>query len=104
MARLSFSQFATKFEKSWSKARWMTPSEAAAPLPEAVEVFGCAEVRLGAGGAQRRGARLGARQAEHLMARAEKFLDDGGADKARCSGNKNSHTVFPLSVPVGMCM
>ena len=31
MARLSFSQFATNFEKSWSKAQWITPSDLAAP-------------------------------------------------------------------------
>jgi hypothetical protein len=32
MARLSLSLFSANFEKSWSKAVWITPSDAAAPL------------------------------------------------------------------------
>ena len=46
------------FEKSWLKARWMTPSEAAAPPRQAVQIFKRPEMRLGPCGNERLGARL----------------------------------------------
>ena len=68
MARRSFSQLSAKFEKSWSKAVWITPSAAAAPLRETVEILERAAMHLGARGGERRGAGVGAGEAEDLVA------------------------------------
>ena len=51
----------------------------------------------GAAGGERPGARLRTRQAKHLMACSEKFLDDGRADKAGGTGDENTHHDFPFA-------
>ena len=78
------------------KPVWITPSDAAAPAPQAVQVFEIAPVHFGPGGGERRGGRIRSGEAEHLVARADEFLNDGGADEACRSGDENTHQVFSL--------
>jgi len=56
MARRSSSQFAANFEKSWLKARWITPSEHGRGFAQAFEVGNIAAMDLCARGHQGLGA------------------------------------------------
>ncbi len=53
------------------KAVWITPSEAAASTPQAVQILKITPMDLGTSGGKRLGGRIGASEAEHLMARAD---------------------------------
>ena len=64
MARLSISQFASNFEKSWMKARVDHAIRAGCSAAQAFQVFEIASMHLGAGGDERLGARIGARQSQ----------------------------------------
>ena len=97
MARLSISQFAANFEKSWMKAVWITPSDAAAPLRRLSRSSRSPRCDLGAGGGERLGARIRASETEHLMARADELLNNGGTDKACSTGDEDTHRNFSLT-------
>ena len=64
---------------------------------QAVEVLKVAAKGLGARCGKRLGARIRAGEAEHLMTRADEFLNDGGADKARSSSDEDTHRDSPDS-------
>ena len=64
---------------------------------QTVQILDVAAKHLGAAGGERPGARLRTRQAKHLMACSEKFLDDGRADKAGGTGDENTHHDFPFA-------
>ena len=66
-------------------------------LGQALGVVEVAPLDGGAGGFQPLGGRVGAGQADHLVAGAEEFGDDGRADPARCAGDKDSHDGPPQS-------
>ena len=59
-------------------------------LAQAFEVVNIAAMHLGSRGRKRLGAGLRAGEAQHLMARVNKFWNDGGTDKAGSSGHKDS--------------
>ena len=86
IARRSFSQFATKLEKSWSKAQWITAYDFAAPLRRLSKIFKIAAMHLCPGSCKRGGTRLRPRQSKHLVARIDKFGNKGGTDKAGSVG------------------
>ena len=46
---------------------------------------------VGPGRGKRRGGRVRAREAEHLVSRADQFLDNGGADEAGRAGDEDTH-------------
>jgi hypothetical protein len=58
---------------------------------QAVGIPEVAVVRPGACGEERFGARIGTGEAEHLMARADQVLNDGGADEAGGAGDEDTH-------------
>ncbi len=62
--------------------------------PQAVQVFNIPSMHLGASGDKRLGARIRAREAEHLMTSVDEFPNDGRTDKACSTSNKNTH-IFP---------
>ena len=62
--------------------------------PQTVEVFKIAAMHLGAGGDERLGGRVRAGKAEHLMARAEELLNDGGTDETGSASDENTHDDF----------
>src|SRR5258708_1904800 len=62
---------------------------------QAVEIFERTAKHIGACGDQRLCARIRTSQPEHLMARANQFVNYGGAYKARRACNKNTHILFP---------
>ena len=51
---------------------------------------------LGSSGGKGRGTCIRTREAEHLMTRADEFLNDCGADEACSPGDKDTHTLFSL--------
>ena len=55
------------------------------------------DIRSGAG--ERGGCSIRAREAEHLMTRADEFLNDGGADEARRACDENTHMLAPYAGP-----
>ena len=61
---------------------------------QAFQVLEIASMRLGAGGDERLRARFRARHSEHLMARADQLLNDGGTDKARSASDEYTHLEF----------
>ncbi len=81
ITRRSSSQLAANREKSWLKARWMTPVGPRGAGLEAVRVLQRSPMDLGAGGGQGRSLVLRAAEPDHLMARPDQFLDDGRADE-----------------------
>ena len=91
MARWSSAQFSTNFEKSWLKAVWITASDWAAPLLQAVQIRERAAMDLGARRGQRLRSLVRAGEAEHLMAGGDQVLDDGRADPAGGSSDKYAH-------------
>ena len=60
-------------------------------LGQAVGVVEVAPLDSGAGGFQLLRRCVGAGQADHLVAGAEQFGDDGRADPTRCAGDEDSH-------------
>ena len=82
--------------KLWPKARWMTPSAAAAPALRAARILQCSPVDLGPGGLQPAGSLIATGQAGHPMAGLQQFLDDGRADESRGSGDENVHYDSPI--------
>lgn len=91
MARRSVSQFSANFEKSWLKAVWMTPSEAAAP--QTLEIVERAAMHFGTRSSQRIGGRIGASESDDWMTGADEFLNDGRADKARRTSDEDTHVI-----------
>lgn len=90
MARRSFRQFSTKCVKSWSKAVWITPSQAAAPRCRPARSsmsprYACAR------GGQRRRPLVRAGQAKHLVARREQFTANGGSDETGGACQEDTH-------------
>ncbi len=71
MARLSISQFAANFEKSWLKARVNHAIRHGCSTAQAFQVFKIASMHLGTGSDERLGARIRASKTEHLMARVD---------------------------------
>ena len=61
------------------------------PSAQAFQVLNMTPVRLGAGVNERPGGCVRTSKPDHLMARADEFLDDGAADESRCPGDKYSH-------------
>ena len=53
-------------------------------------------MHLGPGGGERRGGRVRTGEAEHLVARGDEILNDGGTDKPSSAGNENTHQGFSL--------
>jgi hypothetical protein len=51
-------------------------------------------MHLGAGSGKRPGGRIRASEAEHLMARADEFLNDGRADEACSTRYEYTHVWF----------
>jgi hypothetical protein len=51
---------------------------------------------ISSSGGKGSGACIRTREAEHLMARADEFLNDCGADEPCGPGNKDTHTLFSL--------
>ena len=68
---------------------------------QAFEVLEIAAMHLGAGRGERLGARVRAGEADHLMARADKLLNDGGADKACGAGDEDTHGASPGFISLG---
>ncbi len=66
--------------------------------PQAVEVFNRAAMHRGAGPFDRSGGGIGAGEAEHLVARGEEVLDDGGADEAGGACHENTHEIISIMV------
>ena len=101
MTRASFSQLATKLEKSWSKAQWITASAFAAP---SARLWGssrsprCASAPAAASALAPASERV---MPQHLMAAREEFGDDPGADEAGGSGEEHAHGRSPLVVGDG---
>ncbi len=58
---------------------------------QAVGIPEVAVVRLGTRGEKGLSARIGTGEAEHLMARADQVLNDGGADEAGGAGDEDTH-------------
>ncbi len=58
---------------------------------EAVEIFERTAVDLGAHPRKGLGPCIGARNADHLMARPDELLNDSRADEARGAGDENAH-------------
>ena len=64
---------------------------------QAFKVLEIASMRLGAGGDERLGARVRASKTEHLMARVDELLHDGGPDKTCSAGDEDTHDDFSLT-------
>ena len=77
--------------RSCLNARWITPSDAAAALAQAVEIIERAAVHLCSGGGEGSGRGIRASEPDDLMARAEELGDDGGADPAGRAGDEYAH-------------
>jgi hypothetical protein len=58
---------------------------------QAFQIFKITPMRLGASGGKRLGGRIGASEAENLMARADELLNDGRPDEACSSGKEYTH-------------
>ena len=67
---------------------------------QAFQVFEIAAMHLGPGGEEGLGARIRASEAQHLMAGADEFLNNGGADKTCRSGDENTHREYSLLLAV----
>jgi hypothetical protein len=87
MTRRSSSQFATNFEKSWLKARWMTPSDRAAP-----------SLRLSISSSDPRWTSAPAAARAPPLSRPndrgrapDGQLGDGRADESRSTSDKHAH-------------
>src|ERR1700751_560919 len=61
---------------------------------QAFQVFKIPSLHLRAGGGKRFGAGIGPRQSEHLMARVDELLNNGGTDKSGGTGDENTHCDF----------
>lgn len=61
------------------------------------QVFKLASMHRGASGNERLSARICAGKAQHLVARLNKILHNGGADKAGSACNKDSHLDFSFT-------
>ena len=72
------------------------------PATQGFQVFEIAAMRLRSGGDQRLCARIGARKPKHLMTRMNQLLDDGGADKARCTRDEDTHILFLLAMTIAI--
>ena len=77
--------------RSCLKARWITPSEAAAAAAQAVEIIERAAMDLCPGGVEGSGRGIRASQADDLMAGADELGNDGGADPAGRAGDEDAH-------------
>jgi len=64
--------------------------------PQTFQIFKITAMHLGAGGCKRLRARIRASKAEHLMARADEFLNDGRTDKACSTCDKDTHRHLSL--------
>jgi hypothetical protein len=65
--------------------------------PQAVQILEIAAMRLSAGGDKRFGGRVRASETEHLMARVDEFLNNGGTDKTCGAGDEDTHRDFSLT-------
>jgi hypothetical protein len=74
------------------------PVRAGGRLGEAVGIVEVSPLDDGAGGFEALRGRLGAGQADHLVAGGDELGDDGRADPARCSRNEDSHGGPPVSL------
>ncbi len=63
-------------------------------IPQAVQVFERAAKHLGSRRGKGRGTLIRTSEAEHSMARVHEFRNNGGADKARRAGDKDTHNVL----------
>ncbi len=61
------------------------------PAAQTLQVFKITSMHLGTPSDKRLGARIRASETEHLMARADQLLNNGGADKAGRSGDEYTH-------------
>ena len=85
-------------------ARWITPSDAAAALAQAVEIVESAAMHLCPGGGEGGGRGIRAGQPDDLMAGADELGNDGGADPAGRAGDEYAHEKPPggrLSAALG---
>ena len=64
---------------------------------QAFQVLKIAPMDLDAGGDERLGARIGASKTEHLMARANELLNNGGTDKACGASDESTHHDLSLN-------
>ena len=72
-------------------ARWITPSDAAAALPQGVEIVKGAAKHLRPGGGEDGGRGIRAGEPDYLMARVDELGNDGGADPAGRAGDEHVH-------------
>ncbi len=77
IARLSFSQFATKFAEIVVEGTVDHAIRFRRAAAQALQVFEIAAMHLGAGGGERLGSRIRSRQSEHSMAGVDEFRNDG---------------------------
>ena len=98
MARRSASQTSWNLEKSWIKPVWMTPSDDAAPFRRLLRSSRSPGCTSAPAEASDLGARVGTGEAEHLVARGDEILNDGGTDKSTRAGNENTHQGFSLDL------
>jgi hypothetical protein len=67
-------------------------------LAKAVQVFQFAAMCFRSGGGQFRRPGIVASHAKNLVAGVDEFLDDGSADKARCTRYENFHAILLLEL------
>jgi len=64
---------------------------------QAFQVFEIASMHLGPRGDKRLGGRIRASKTEHLMARADELLNNGGTDKTGSAGDEDTHDDFSIT-------
>ena len=65
-------------------------------VAQTLEVIERTALHIGSCRSKGRGSRIRTSQPEHLMARADEFRNDCGANKACSSRDKDSHILFSL--------
>jgi hypothetical protein len=79
------------------KPVWITPSKGGGSTAQAVEILQVTAMDLRTSSGKRRGCRIGASEAEHLMARLHDLLNNSRTDKACSTRDEDTHYDFSFS-------